>query len=73
MDFCENLKGSVDIDSWTLAELTEVLPSQTRLFKSSLLAPRAAILLPFQPTPNHKLTLTGIKHSPNPFKKNSKR
>lgn len=25
MDFCENLKGSVDIDSWTLAELTEIV------------------------------------------------
>lgn len=24
MDFCENFKGSVDIDSWSLQELQEV-------------------------------------------------
>jgi len=73
MDFCENLKGSVDIDSWTLAELTEVTSSPTRSSKSSLQAPRVATLLPSLPTPNLKSNLTGIKPSPNLYKNNSKR
>jgi hypothetical protein len=35
MEFCENTKGSVDIDSWTFNELVEVLVILFRLSDNS--------------------------------------
>lgn len=35
MDFCENYHGNVDIDNWTLWELTEVITQLCRPYRNS--------------------------------------